>query len=211
MLCRIPVAVLLIWLVWARCRASQSLWRPNVPEYFAWKGINGLFVFAENKCLNQAWISLAGCPPPPRPLHLPHLPSSHTTLFTHIPGLFCSRTWLKLKSRLWCEVPHSASRRTFPADYKELFFRITFPPLWPNLAPCSAFSQHRICHIWSQWNSGEIIDVLHYSAAIRYGISFLKIPNFNLVKQLADWTISAVPSNSKPPRYLQSGARLSPV
>lgn len=129
----------------------------------------------------------------------------------HIPRLLCSKTWLKLKSQLWYEVPHSAPQRTFLADYKELFFCITFPPLWPNLAPCSAFSQHRICHIWSQWNSGEIIDVLHYSAAIRYGISFLKIPNFNLVKKLADWTISAVPSNSKLPQYLYSSAWLLPV
>lgn len=76
-------------------------------------------------------------------------PSSHTTLFTSkrspafcVPTLFCSETRLKLKSRLWFELCHAASQPTFPTDYKELFFCITFPPLWPNLAPCGAFSQH---------------------------------------------------------------------
>lgn len=45
---------------------------------------------------------------------------------------------------------------------------------------------------------------LHYSAVIRYGTSLLKIPNFNLVKKLADWTISAVPSFCKLTERLHS-------
>lgn len=75
--------------------------------------------------------------------------SSHTTLFTwkqspalHIPTIFHSKTRLKLKSRLGYELLHSASQPAFPADNKELFFCITFLPLWPNLSPCSAFPQH---------------------------------------------------------------------
>ena len=47
---------------------------------------------------------------------------------------------------------------------------------------------------------------LHYSTAIRYGTSFPKIPNFNLVKKLADWTISAVPSISKLTECLHSSS-----
>lgn len=38
--------------------------------------------------------------------------------------------------------------------------------------------------------------------------SFPKIPNFNLVKKLADWTISAVPSNSKLTECLHSSSGL---
>lgn len=72
--------------------------------------------------------------------------SFHTTLFTwtapRIPTIFHSKTRLKLKSRLGYELLHSAAQPTFPTDNKELFFCITFPPLWPNLAPCSAFPQH---------------------------------------------------------------------
>lgn len=75
--------------------------------------------------------------------------SFHTTLFTwkqspapHIPGIFHSKTRLKLKSRLGYELLHSATQPTFPTDNKELFFCITFLPLWPNLAPCSALPQH---------------------------------------------------------------------
>lgn len=49
---------------------------------------------------------------------------------------------------------------------------------------------------------------LHYSTAIRYGTSFPKIPNFNLVKKLADWTISAVPSIYKLTECLHSSSGL---
>lgn len=49
---------------------------------------------------------------------------------------------------------------------------------------------------------------LHYSIAIRYSTSLPKIPNFNLVKKLADWTISAVPSISKLTECLHSSSGL---
>lgn len=49
---------------------------------------------------------------------------------------------------------------------------------------------------------------LHYSIAIRYSTSFPKIPNFNLVKKLTDWTISAVPSISKLTECLHSSSGL---
>ncbi len=75
--------------------------------------------------------------------------SFHTTVFTwkqspapHIPTIFHSKTCLKLKSRLGYELLHSATQPTFPTDNRELFFCITFLPLWPNLAPCSAFPPH---------------------------------------------------------------------
>lgn len=48
----------------------------------------------------------------------------------------------------------------------------------------------------------------HYSTAIRYVTSFPKIPNFNLVKKLADWTISAVPSIYKLTECLHSSSGL---
>ena len=56
-----------------------------------------------------------------------------------------------------------------------------------------------------------ILLFLHYSTAIRYVTSFPKIPNFNLVKKLADWTISAVPSIYKLTECLHSSSGLLSV
>lgn len=50
--------------------------------------------------------------------------------------------------------------------------------------------------------------IYYFCTAIRYGAAFPKIPNFNLVKKLADWTISAVPSMSKLTECLHSSSGL---
>lgn len=85
---------------------------------------------------------------------------------------------------------HSAPQLTFLADNKELLHCITFPPLWPNLAPCSAFSQHtsiifRTILLWL--DSAENLSTL-----TRWKSS--------------DWTISAVPGCFEPSECLRGGS-----
>lgn len=107
---------------------------------------------------------------------------------------FTLKTRIKLKSRLGYELPHSDSPH---------FQLIT--------KDCSSVSH--FCHCGQislpavHFHSIHLL-FLHYSTAIRYGTSFPKIPNFNLVKRLADWTISAVPSISKLTECLHSSSGL---
>lgn len=76
---------------------------------------------------------------------------------------------------------------------------------------CSSVSHFHHCgQIWLpavHFHSIHLL-FLHYSTTIRYGTSFPKIPNFNLVKKLPDWTISAVPSISKLTECLHSSSGL---
>lgn len=131
-----------IRLVWIYCRVSQPLWRPNVPEYFLWLELNGLFVFSAQKThfrIQPEFCLLISCVG--YKLTQPLFTCKQSPAL-HIHTIFHSKTRFKLKSRLGYELLHSALQPTFPTDNKELFFCITFLPLWPNLAPCSAFSQH---------------------------------------------------------------------
>lgn len=93
-------------------------------------------------CLNPAWILLAV---------LSYLLCLETSLIqsclhggkvVHLISLLYPslKTCLKLKSQLG--LLHSGLQYTFSTDNKDFFICITFLILWPNLTPCSAFSQH---------------------------------------------------------------------
>lgn len=60
------------------CVVSQPLWRPNVPGYFPWLELNGLFVSASQKTTLESSLNSACC------AFLSHAlgTSSSTTLFT---------------------------------------------------------------------------------------------------------------------------------
>lgn len=87
----------------------------------------------------------------------------------HIQTKFHSKTRLKLKSQLGYELLQSDSPH-FQLITKKLFFSITFLPLWTNLAPCSAFSQHT-CIISALFHRDQIQHILPLN------------PDFNLVKE----------------------------
>lgn len=132
--------------LWIYCRLSQALWRLHVPECFPWLELNGLFAFCAQKThspiqpefgsllflISCVWYKLSY-----NPVYIESNLSSSYPL-----AVFRSKTCRKLKSRLWFELLHSALQPTSLTDNKQLFFCITFLPLWPNLTPCSAFSQH---------------------------------------------------------------------
>lgn len=114
--------------VWGLCDfVAQPLWRLNVPQYLPWLELNGLFVFAPQKTtrLNPAWLLLAGLPYLVcwgQSLIQVCLRAKKVLLLT----VFHSKIYLKLKSRLWYDLLHSALQPTSPADNKDLLSSITF-------------------------------------------------------------------------------------
>lgn len=133
--------------------------------------LNGLFVFAENtfkSSLNLAWCVF---------IFLVGYKLSHHSVYTELKpcpshSCFHSNTWRKLGQRFWSELLHLTSQPTFAAAYKGLSFWITFLPLWQISVPAEHFHSINLLFLCS-------------SPTIRYGTSFLRISNSNLVKKSA--------------------------
>lgn len=118
------------------------------------------------------------------------LPFTPLSVFTN--------TWQKLGQRFWCELHHLTSQPTFAAAYKGLSFWITFLPLWQISVPAEHFHSINLLFLCSP-------------STIRYGTSFLRISNFNLVKKCTDWTMSAVPTISWLTECLHRSLGLLPI
>lgn len=141
--------------------------------FLGW-GFNGLFVFAENTCLNPAWI-----PPAPFPRLPCCLPSSHTNPvyaevrsclpFPPLPLVVPLQNLTRIRVRAAVGTVSSS----IPAHISK--------PLPGN---CSSVSHFRR---WGQISLPAVhFHSIHplfqrYSTAIRYGTSLPKIHNFNLV------------------------------
>lgn len=101
---------------------------------------------------------------------------------SHLLSVFTLTLDGKLGQRFWSELLHLTFQPTFAAACKGLSFWITFLPLWQISVPAEHFHSINLLFLCS-------------SPTIRYGTSFLRVSNSNLVKKCTDWTMSAVPTS----------------